>query len=81
MKFLPSTTNPDLFGWEDFFLLLAVIGIPGLCFLAWIVLFRKQKSRRRRRRRRRSRRSASARKTAEWSAVPDPDDAPGETKS
>jgi hypothetical protein len=61
MKFLPSTTDPTSFGWEDFFMLLAVVAIPPtLILFIWVIFFRKH-PRRRKHRRRRSTHTALAR--------------------
>ena len=80
MKFLPSTTDPGSFAWEDFFLLLAVVAIPALVFFIWVAFFRKKPHKRKRRRRRVSTASAYARST-EMPSASRPNNAPGQPKS
>jgi hypothetical protein len=79
MKFLPSTTDPNFFGWEDFLLLAAVVAVPGLIFFIWIAFFRKQPHKRKRRKRRPSH-AAFARKV-ELPSASRSNNPPGQPKS
>jgi hypothetical protein len=79
MKFLPSTTDTALFGWENFALLLGAVAIPGVIFFIWIAFFRQRPGRRKRRRRRVSTEAAYAR-TAAMPSI-SRRDAPAEPKS
>jgi hypothetical protein len=81
MKFLPSTTDPNFFGWEDFFLLLSIAAIPGLAFFIWIAFFRKKHPHRRKRRRRRISTESAYARTNELPSATRPNNPPGEPKS
>jgi hypothetical protein len=81
MKFLPSTTDPNFFGLEDFFLLFAVVAIPaGIVFFVWMAFFRKHPHQRKRRRRRSSSNTEFAR-NLELPSASRPNNPPGEPKS
>jgi hypothetical protein len=81
MKFLPSTTDPNSFGWENFLLLLSVVAIPSLAFFIWIAFFRQKHPHRRKRHRRRSSSDTEFARNLGLPSASRPNNPPGEPKS
>jgi len=82
MKFLPSTANSGLYGWEALLVTVAGALLPAAAVFIWAVFFRKRGPRKgRRRRRSHSNANSAIPRTNEASVGFNPESVPGESKS